>query len=55
MKKSKKRFLSLQKGDVIKTHSDTRSLKKDYNYSVVEIYHNKNIANNCVILVRKNV
>ncbi len=33
MKKSKKRFLSLQKGDVIKTHSDTRSLKKDYNYS----------------------
>ena len=29
--------------------------KKDYNYSVVEIYHNKNIANNCVILVRKNV
>ncbi len=31
-KKSKKRFLSLQKGDVIKTHSDTRLLKKDYNY-----------------------
>ena len=33
MKKSKKKFLSLQKGDVIKTHSDTTSLKKDYNYS----------------------
>jgi UDP-glucuronate 4-epimerase len=32
MKKSKKRLLSLQKGDVIKTHSDTSSLKKDYNY-----------------------
>ena len=32
MKKSKKRYLSLQKGDVIKTHSDTRLLKKDYNY-----------------------
>ena len=32
MKKSKRRYLSLQKGDVIKTHSDTRLLKKDYNY-----------------------
>ena len=32
MKKSKKKFLSLQKGDVIKTHSDTTFLKKDYNY-----------------------
>lgn len=32
MKKSKKRFLSLQKGDVIKTHSDTSLLKKEYNY-----------------------
>tara|TARA_Y100001970_G_C14259925_1_gene879561 strand:- start:16826 stop:17794 length:969 start_codon:yes stop_codon:yes gene_type:complete len=31
-KKSKKRFLPLQKGDVIKTHSDTSSLKKDYDY-----------------------
>ena len=28
MKKSKRRYLSLQKGDVIKTHSDTRLLKK---------------------------
>ena len=32
MKKSKKRFLSLQKGDVIKTHSDTSLLKKEYDY-----------------------
>ena len=32
MKKSKRRYLSLQKGDVIKTHSDTRLLKKDYDY-----------------------
>tara|TARA_Y100001970_G_scaffold72426_1_gene91900 strand:- start:2665 stop:3366 length:702 start_codon:yes stop_codon:yes gene_type:complete len=27
----------------------------DYNYSIVDIYHNKNIANNCIIIVRKNV
>ncbi len=32
-KKSKKIFLPLQKGDVIKTHSDTNLLKKDYNYN----------------------
>ncbi len=32
MKKSKKNFLPLQKGDVIKTHSDTSLLKKDYKY-----------------------
>ena len=31
-KKAKKRFLKLQKGDVIKTHSDTNLLKKNYNY-----------------------
>jgi len=31
-KKAKKKFLPLQKGDVIKTHSDTTSLKKDYHY-----------------------
>ena len=29
--------------------------EKKYNYSVVDIYHNKNIANNCVVLIRKNV
>ncbi len=32
-KKSKKKFLSLQKGDVIKTHCDNRLLKREYNYS----------------------
>ena len=31
-KKSKKKFLPLQKGDVIKTHSDTKLIKKDYGY-----------------------
>ena len=30
-KKSKKKFLSLQKGDVIKTHCDNRLLKREYN------------------------
>ncbi len=30
--KSKKKFLPLQKGDVIKTHSDTKLIKKHYNY-----------------------
>ena len=39
-KKSKKKYLSLQKGDVIKTHSDTRLLKKDYNY-----YPNTSVEN----------
>ena len=32
-KKSKKKFLSLQKGDVIKTHCDNRLLKREYNYA----------------------
>lgn len=31
-RKSKKKFLPLQKGDVIKTHSDTKLIKKYYNY-----------------------
>ena len=31
-RKSKKKFLPLQKGDVIKTHSDTKLIKKHYNY-----------------------
>ena len=40
MKKSKRRYLSLQKGDVIKTHSDTSLLRKDYNY-----YPNTSVEN----------
>ena len=28
--------------------------KYDYNYSIVDIYHNRNIANNCIVIVRKN-
>ncbi len=28
--------------------------KTDYNFSIVDIYHEKNIANNCVIMIRKN-
>ncbi len=31
-KKAKKKFLPLQKGDVFKTHSSTKLLKKDYGY-----------------------
>ncbi len=31
-KKSKKKLLPLQKGDVIKTHSDIKLIKKDYRY-----------------------
>ena len=31
-KKAKKKLLPLQKGDVIKTHSDTNLIKKDYKY-----------------------
>ena len=31
-RKSKKKFLPLQKGDVIKTHSDTKLIQKYYNY-----------------------
>jgi SAM-dependent methyltransferase len=27
----------------------------EYNYSIVDIYHKKNIANNCAVVVRKNV
>ena len=26
----------------------------DYNYSIIDIYHNRNIANNCIVIVRKN-
>ena len=29
--------------------------KTNYNYSIVDIYHEKNIANNCLVVVRKNV
>lgn len=28
---------------------------REYNYSIVDIYHKQNIANNCVIIIRKNV
>jgi len=28
--------------------------KKSYNFSIVDIFHNKNIANNCLIVVQKN-
>ena len=28
---------------------------KDYNYSIIDIYHKKNIANNCIVIIRKNV
>ena len=27
----------------------------DFNYSIVDIYHEKNIANNSLIIIRKNV
>jgi len=29
--------------------------KTNYNYSIIDIYHEKNIANNCLVVVRKNV
>ena len=29
--------------------------KTNYNFSVVDIYHKNNIANNCLIIIRKNV
>ena len=32
-KKAKKKFLPLQKGDVVKTHSDISLIKKDYKYT----------------------
>ena len=28
--------------------------KKSYNFSIVDIFHNKNIANNCLVVVKKN-
>ena len=27
----------------------------DYNYLIVDIFHKNNIANNCIVIVRKNV
>jgi len=27
----------------------------NYNYSIIDIYHKKNIANNCLVIIRKNV
>jgi len=29
--------------------------KEKFNYSIVDIYHEENIANNCIVLIRKNV
>ena len=26
----------------------------NYNFSIVDIYHNENIANNCIVLINKN-
>ena len=28
--------------------------KTNYNYSIIDIFHEKNIANNCLVIVRKN-
>ena len=28
--------------------------KTNYNFSIVDLYHPKNIANNCVIVIKKN-
>ena len=39
--KDKKKFLNYFKS-------------KNYNFSIVDIYHKKNIANNCLVIVRKN-
>tara|TARA_B100001179_G_C18460906_1_gene347132 strand:+ start:60 stop:767 length:708 start_codon:yes stop_codon:yes gene_type:complete len=39
--KDKKKFLNYFKN-------------KNYNFSIVDIYHKKNIANNCLVIVRKN-
>ena len=29
-------------------------LKKKYNFSIIDIFHHKNIANNCLIVIEKN-
>jgi len=28
--------------------------KKPYNFSIIDIYHNKNISNNCIMIIKKN-
>ena len=28
---------------------------KNFNYSIIDIYHKENIANNCLVIIRKNV
>ena len=28
--------------------------KSKYNFSIIDIFHNKNIANNCLIVIEKN-
>ena len=29
--------------------------KTSYNFSIIDIFHNKNIANNCILVIKKNV
>ena len=29
--------------------------KKPYNFSIIDIYHEKNISNNCILIIKKNV
>jgi hypothetical protein len=40
--KDKEKFINYFKGS-------------NYNYSIIDIYHKKNIANNCLVIIRKNV
>jgi len=28
--------------------------KTSYNYSIIDIFHDKNIANNCILVIKKN-
>ena len=29
--------------------------QKPYNVSIIDIYHDKNISNNCILIIKKNV
>ena len=40
--KDKEKFINYFKG-------------KNFNYSIIDIYHKENIANNCLLIIRKNV
>ena len=55
MNKKSKKFLPLQKGDVIKTHSDTKLIKKHYNYhSKTEVsYGVKNLLSGIFLTLNK--